>query len=772
MSILKRLLGKSAPAASRPGPPVRESPPPVTRPPRPDPSVRTREEDQALAAALASGNMAEVGRWVLEGSSTRIRQRAAEAIVDPEQLRDLVRATRHGKDKNVHRILTGKRDALLADERRVQQQRVEIESAAAALARHSERAVDAAYSPALELLEARWRALASQATPELQQEVDGHLERAHAALEQHRRSIEAEAGRLRAAGLAADEARRQRELEAQAAADAAAEQARIAEAARDAERARRMEDDAAVRNLVGLLHQAQAALNQGGTARATRLRAVIAEKLPQAPSLPAWFHGKLQQVDARLEELKDWKTFTVVPKRAELLARMQGLVGAEMSPEELAQHVRRLREEWRTLHRGAGNDDSPEWKQFEEAAEQAYEPCRAHFARQAERRRDNQARREALIEKLTSFASDQEGDAPNWRAIQQALVESRREWREYAPVDQAVVKDLQARFHAVVDALQARLDAEHGRNVEAKRAVIARAAALTEVEDTAQAIELAKELQREWKAIGPVPRQQDGALWEEFRKHCDAVFQRSALAAAAHDAALAAVEARAIALCEELERIGGLDGAELLAAAPVLDALHAEFAELELPRASARDLRQRISRAGEHCDAAVRRERAAAARRGWSDALSAGEQLRAYALAVAQGRSPDERETLRASAASAVAALEHAPKQARELLDHRLARLAAGECVETDLAANEEALRLLCIRAELVAGVPSPPEDQERRREYQMQRLVAAMGRGERAQPGDLDELAMAWLAAGPVDAAVAGRMLARFERCRAIASA
>jgi hypothetical protein len=71
------------------------------------------------------------------------------------------------------------------------------------------------------------------------------------------------------------------------------------------------------------------------------------------------------------------------------------------------------------------------------------------------------------------------------------------------------------------------------------------------------------------------------------------------------------------------------------------------------------------------------------------------------------------------------------------------------------------------VRAELIAGLPTPPEDQELRREYQMQRLVAAMGQGERTGPGDLDELVLEWVAVGPVAADVDAALRERFERCR-----
>ena len=140
---------------------------------------------------------------------------------------------------------------------------------------------------------------------------------------------------------------------------------------REAEQAQRAADEARTHEILGLLRQARAALDHGGTARAARLRASIAEKLPASPALPAWFARQLEQVDSQLAELQDWKTFRVVPKRAELVQRMQSLVGTDLAPEELAQQIRRLRDEWRTLNRGTGEDPADELQQFQEAADRA-----------------------------------------------------------------------------------------------------------------------------------------------------------------------------------------------------------------------------------------------------------------------------------------------------------------------------------------------------------------------------------------------------------------
>ncbi|MCX7053560.1 MAG: DUF349 domain-containing protein [Proteobacteria bacterium] len=435
MSLFSRLFGKSPPAAG--AAPISERDTAVESPPPPDPSARAKEEEASLSQAIAAGEMATVGKWVLDGSSTRIRQMAARSITDPDQLRELIPATRHGKDKNVHRILTTRRDEQLAEIRSAQQLQADLEDTAAAIARHSERPYDTSYPAILAQLETRWRTLAPQAKPDLQGDVTQQLQRAHEVVEHHRRALEqaiqAEAERQRSAALASEAARRQQELEAQAAAATAAEQAQIhdaeRQALREAEQVQRAADEAKTHDILGLLRQARAALDHGGTARAARLRASIMARLPEAPALPAWFARQLEQVDSQLTELQDWKTFRVVPKRAELVQQMQSLIGADIAPEELAQQIRRLRDEWRTLNRGAGEDPSDELQQFQEAANRAYEPCREHFARQAELRKENQQRREALIERLTAFAAEQANEHPNWRAINQAIAESRREWR-------------------------------------------------------------------------------------------------------------------------------------------------------------------------------------------------------------------------------------------------------------------------------------------------------------------------------------------------------
>src|SRR3546814_13229568 len=69
-------------------------------------------------------------------------------------------------------------------------------------------------------------------------------------------------------------------------------------------------------------------LSDGSTARAAGVRRTIEEKLATAPPLPAGLASRIQQLDKQLDELKDWKNFSVTPKRAELIEALESLIAA------------------------------------------------------------------------------------------------------------------------------------------------------------------------------------------------------------------------------------------------------------------------------------------------------------------------------------------------------------------------------------------------------------------------------------------------------------
>ncbi len=745
----------------------------------PDRAAELAAEEARLEAALASGDESLVAPFALEGASTRIRQRAAEAIEDPDRIRELIRAARGGKDNAVYRILTAKRDARLEAERAAAQLQADLEATAATIARHARVPFDPLYEATIGEHARRWRPFIALATDEQRAAVERDLEAARGVVEAHRAAIEAVAERERSAAESARQELEERQrLAAErdaAAVAAAAEEAQRSAAEREARQAGQAARDAQAaavaeegREVTGLLRQSQAALERGGSARAARLHAALAARLPDVPAgaLPSWFQRQLEQLDDKLQELRDWHAFTAGPKRVALIERMRSLVGASIAPEQLAQHIRKLQQEWRTLHRGVAEDDSAEHQQFRELANKAYEPCATHFAAQAAQRAANRAQRESILERLAAFKARLEGPDGDLRVVAQVLSEARREWQKHAPVDQDIAAALQARFKAALQEIGGRLDAEYERNIAARRELIARAAALVALPDVRAAIDEAKRLQRDWKAGGIVPHAKGNALWEEFRGHCNAVFERSSQEAAALATALGANSERAAALAGSLERVATLEGDALREAFKGVDAIIDEFEALELPRVHARELTQRFQRALRRCSDLRQQDRAHAATRAAEAQFEAAAAIRAFAEARASGATEDDLATRREAVTAALGALDTAPRATRLALERHWAKVAA-TATPFDLAANAAALRLLCVRAEIAAGRETPAEDQELRREHQMKRLLASRNLGADTGPEDVEALTAEWLASGPVAPEVELALRARLLRCR-----
>jgi hypothetical protein len=767
MSLFSRLFRKAPPAVTPPEKPV------AAQSPVPDPVAAERsaaaqaaaaaKEQEELKAAIAAGEAQAIARFVTQGSSTKVRQEAAQAIDDPALLRQLIKDVRGGNDKSVYKILTRKRDAELAQSRQNEQRRAEIEAAAAALERHSHRGFDALFTPTLDQLQVRWEGVAAEADPDLRLKTQTAIDRAREVIAQHLRQIAVEASRELAAANAAAEAQRVREVEQKAASVAAAERARVADEERKAQTEKRDAEVQAFRQIGGLVRKAQGALAEGSTGRAAGLRRAIEEKVAGSPPLPAYLTGQIELLDKKLAELKDWKAFTVAPKRLELMEEMEGLAGSTLDPPVLAERIKSLQEDWRTLSRGAGENLEADWQRFQEAAQKAYQPCREYFEAQALQRQENLQRRSALFDRLAAFEAGHNWEQPDWRTVVVALRESRQEWRQYAAVDRAAGKALQQKFDALTSGLQGRLDEEYSRNIKAKQALVERARGLVASDDSRKAIDEVKALQLQWRTVGLVPRAEDQRLWEEFRQQCDAVFQKRQHESNEYTAALEANKSQAVALCERIEALAALSGRELLEEVAKTENPRVAFDALgEFPRAESRALHARFERAVESCERAIARQEANDVERSWSDLFDAANHVRAYRLAAAQAVDPSARDTLRQAAETHIASVAQWPKGTLETLKKELASDRSG-----DVTANEKALRMLCIRAEIITDTPTPAEDQSMRREYQVQRLIKSMGQGSNADEVALDAMALEWIGVGPTEEATYQSLLERFKRCR-----
>lgn len=734
------------------------------------------KDGRRLAEVLASiDDPHYLATLVVQSPSSRVRQCAAETVHDPALLRQLLKQVRN-KDKSVYKILKHKLDALNALEQAALAIERETTACCALLEQHSQRSYDALYESVFQQLHAQWHSLGSPPSTATERRALEAIARCREVIAFHGQEIARQAAidaDRQAAQQAAEEARERERRAAQDAALALANAEALArqEAAmqQEAEERARAQQRAAegefLRRIGGLIRKSNEALSVGNTQMAAGLRRALEEKLAGAPAMPPHVTRRLQQLDDKLKDLKQWKDYAVAPKRIELIQEMEALIGSAEEPKALADRIKALQQEWRTICKGIVSDAPSEWERFQQASQAAYQPCRDYFAAQAKLRQENLESRRAVLERLTAFETAQNWENPDWRLVASVLREAPQEWRRYFPVDREPGRAAQADFDASMGRLQARIGAWHERNVADKQSLIQRARQLLSVEDSREAIDVVKQLQSRWKEIGSAPRDQDQSLWNEFREVCDAVYQKRQQAHAEYTAGLEADKAKAIALCEEAERVAALSDTSLIEGAAKMSEWRTAYDALdELPRADARGLHDRFERALARCKDQVAHERLRQVEQSVANLFEACRHLRAYEWAVASAAPEAERDALKQAAETFIASAERWPRGALQAVKESLAK--AGTASAADTKSRERLLRTLCIRCEILGEMTTPAEDEALRREYQVQRLMQGMGQGSHAIAGDGNAMLLEWVGIGALAPRLHESLQGRFKRC------
>jgi uncharacterized protein DUF349 len=135
---------------------------------------------------------------------------------------------------------------------------------------------------------------------------------------------------------------------------------------------------------------------------------------------------------------------------------------------------------------------------------------------------------EALCEKMEALKSEEEPEE-----IARRVRELQRQWRLAADVPRPQGEALWRRFKTAHDEVWPRCEtyfaaeaAKRADNLTRKIALCEQVEALAESTAWIQTAEEIKRSQAEWKAVGPVSRGQEKAVWDRFRVACDRFFTR------------------------------------------------------------------------------------------------------------------------------------------------------------------------------------------------------------------------------------------------------
>ncbi|WP_196139989.1 DUF349 domain-containing protein [Aliikangiella sp. G2MR2-5] len=335
------------------------------------------------------------------------------------------------------------------------------------------------------------------------------------------------------------------------------------------------------------------------------------EKAHLTKTLNSPIDKMLEGVIPLLDELRDWHAFATQPKKQALCDAMKSLTRNDVEPLELAEKIHQLQEEWHELTSSDSNADSILWDEFKEAADKAYEPCHKYYLEQDKVRADNLRKRQSvclLIEKFIKESSlisqknvEQEKSDKDWRELDKKYSQWIVEWKSYQPIPVNEQKRIQKRFNQLIERIKIPLNNYKQGNLEARERLVKKAQSLNEVEEVSQAVDAAKNLQNQWKALGMTFYRADKKQWQLFRNELDKVFARRDLAKKQFLSQLDENRQLISELTKKIEQLAELSAPEILAARGEFDRLSAQWqTNLKLPRKEEKALINAFDSARKH----------------------------------------------------------------------------------------------------------------------------------------------------------------------------
>lgn len=173
------------------------------------------------------------------------------------------------------------------------------------------------------------------------------------------------------------------------------------------------------------------------------------------------------------------------------------------------------------------------WARFKAASTAVNKHHQQFFEDLKKKEEENLARKTALCEKIEAIDTAAIKKVAEWESQTQAIIELQKEWRTIGFAPQKMNVKIFERFRNACDrfftekaAFFKRLKEEQAQNLAKKTELCEKAEALKDSTDWKATADQLMQIQKEWKAIGAVPKKYSESLWQRFIGACDYFFEQ------------------------------------------------------------------------------------------------------------------------------------------------------------------------------------------------------------------------------------------------------
>ena len=293
--------------------------------------------------------------------------------------------------------------------------------------------------------------------------------------------------------------------------------------------------------------------------------------------------GRQSRLHGKVKSLRDYQHWANNKIRSEMIEELQSMSTVDMHPDAVKNTISDARKKWQTLEAseqlpGDKYFHAPAslWREFNQTCDLAFKLIQPFLEKRHEIQ-DEHLREDQQL--LAAGKEILQADENSTQVLMQHQRKLRTAIRELDKIPAKQRGKTARLIRNQLDGLQKEIGAAFEDIATEKSRLIRQAEQLVHTEDKQQAINQAKQLQRQWQAAGSGSRKKEQPLWETFRSHIDPLFKEQAEQQNAAKEASRQQTSQLKDLCSQLESIAKLDATELITQSGRVQSLQHDWQE-------------------------------------------------------------------------------------------------------------------------------------------------------------------------------------------------
>ncbi|HAP60795.1 MAG TPA: DUF349 domain-containing protein [Cytophagales bacterium] len=229
-------------------------------------------------------------------------------------------------------------------------------------------------------------------------------------------------------------------------------------------------------------------------------------------------------------ELKELDRKKNLEKKNELVKRAEGLESMD-NLKDAIKELNDLHEEFKHIGPVPKDDQEELWQRFKAASDRVYDRRREYLGQLKEELNKNLEKKLELAKEIKTFTEFDSDRINEWNKKTKEILEFQKKWEAIGGLPRDKAKEVNKLFWTAFkgffnhkNQFFKKLEGQREENLKKKQELVARAEELKENTEWDKTAEALKQLQKEWREIGPVPEKFRDSVFEAFKAACDHFF--------------------------------------------------------------------------------------------------------------------------------------------------------------------------------------------------------------------------------------------------------